>query len=375
MDEKRKQIKLNKKSLLIAVAVIAIIVVIAIVVGLLPAKPTGERIVLGVNTGDENFGSTLKGCPVPIGNLIGVVTGGNFIVVDDKGDVKTTENFVLTDPILHSKGNFTVAADFKGNTAKLYEKGDVKTTVTTEGKIISVVTNANGFFAVASKETGYDAVITVYRKNGEAIYRYRITDHTFIDMDISANNRKLVVVEANLKGGTVGSNVVLVEFNREDSESVFYAKGNVYVAVHFNKNGSFVCLGNEKTDLYRADGSKMGEILYNDRNLIASDITTDDMICLGFEAGPDDNAGSSNMEIYDTTGKMRGEISFDDTLEHISVNGNYAAVSHGDVVDIVKGDGKIKITFESTAPVKYGVPFESGKAVVVFSGGNTVILK
>lgn len=375
MEEKRKSGHVQKKNVLVIVGIIVVLLLLAAVLRILFEKPMGESIVLGVNTGDESFGSTLKGRPVPIGNLMGVVTGGNFIITDENGEVKTTENFVITDPVIHSKGNYTIAADLEGDTAKLYEKGDVKATVTATGKIKSVVTNANGFFAIATKETGYDAVITVYRKSGEAIYRYRITDSIFLDMDISANNRKLVVLEANLKGGTVGSNVVLVEFNRENAESVFYEKGNMYIDVHFNKNGSFVCLGNEKCVIYRPDGSKQGEIGYNDRKLIAADIATDDMICLGFEAGINDGAGTSGMEIYDKNGKKRGEITFEDTLEHISVNGKYVAVSHGDSVDVVKSDGKVKMTFEASAPVRYGVPFEDGKAVVVFSGGNTVILK
>lgn len=377
MEQKKKRVefKLNKKAVIIIAAVAMVAVIACIIAGLLPYKPTGERIVLGINTGDGNYGSSLKGCPVPMGDHIGVVTGGNFIVVDDTGKIKNEEKIVLTDPVLHSKGSYTIAADFNGKTAKLYEKGEVKATVTEEGKIISVVTNANGFFAVAREETGYNAVITVYRKNGEAIYRYRITNSTFIDMDISANNRKLVVVEANLKGGTVGSNIVVVEFNREHAESVYYAKGNIYVQVHFNKNGSYVCLGNEKTDIYRADGSKMGEITYNNKKLISADITTDDMICLGFEAGADEDAGTSSLMIYDKEGKIRGSVKFADVIEHVSVNESFIAVSHGDVVDLIKADGKTWATFESTAPVKYGVPFSHGRGVVVYSGGNTVILK
>ncbi len=375
MEEKRKAVKLGKKNIIFVIIVFVLIVAFAAVVGIIPEKPIGERIILSASSTEESYGSTLKGSPVGIGNLVGVVSGGNFIISDDKGEIKTSENFVLTDPILHSNGNYTIAADYKSNVAKLYEKGEVETTINADGKIISVVTNANGFFAIATKEAGYNAVITVYRKNGEAIYRYRITENTFVDMDISANNRKLVVLEAALQGGTVGSNVVLAEFNRENAESVFYTKGNIYVAVHFNRNGSFVCLGNEQIDIFRADGTKNCEIGYGGRKLIASDIGTDDMICLGFEAGANEDAGTSVVEIYDKNGKPTGTIQLEDEIEHIGVNGNYAALSHGDKADIVNRECKIKLTHESTAPVKYAMPFDNGKSVVVFSGGNTLILK
>lgn len=375
MEEKRKVVKLGKKNIVAVIIVCVLIVAFALAVGIIPEKPIGERIILSADSTEESYGSTLKGSPVGIGNLVGVVSGGNFMISDDKGEIKTSENFVLTDPIIHSSGNYTIGADYKGNVAKLYEKGEVETTVNAEGKIISVVTNANGFFAIATKEAGYNAVITVYRKNGEAIYRYRITENTFVDMDISANNRKLVVTEAAMQGGIVGSNVVLAEFNRENAESVFYTKGNIYVAVHFNRNGSFVCLGNEQIDIFRADGTKSCEIEYGGRKLLASDIGTDDMIALGFEAGADEEAGVSSVEIYDKNGKQRGKIQLEDEIEHIGVNGRYAALSHGDKTDIVNGECKIKLTHESTSPVKYAMPFDNGKSVVVFSGGNTLILK
>lgn len=376
MIDKRKMAENLKTALLILALLVFVIIAFFQIYGMNDINDEGERIVLGVNgTGNETFGTALKGHPVPMGDLIGIVSGGNFTVVDKNADTKTTENFMLSDPVLSSKGNYCVAADFGGNTARLYEKGQVKAEVTTEGKIISVVTNANGFFAVATEETGYNAVIHVYRKSGEPIYRYRIADNTFIDMDISSNNRKLVVCEANLGAGTIGSNVVMVEFNSEAAESVFYVKGNLYVDVHFNKNGSFVCLGNEKIDLYRADCSLVGEIGYNGRTLVSSDISEDDMICLGFEGAAASEGSVSLMEIYDKNGKMRGTAMFEDDIEYICVNGSYAAVSHGDVLDIVKSNGKVKKSFETTSPVKYGAPFATGDAAVIFSGGNTTIVK
>ncbi len=335
-----------------------------------------ERIVLGISSAsDSALGSTIKGSPVPVGDYIGIVSGGNFSVVDFNADIKTSENFVLSDPILHSRGKYCVAADYKGDTVRLYKEGDVAAEVECDGKIISVATNANGFFAVATEETGYNAVINVYRKNGEAIYRYRISENTFVDMDISANNRKLIVVEANVSGATVSSNVVLAEFNREDVESEFNVESNLYVGVHFNKNGSFVCLGSEGVDFYRSDCAKVGQIKFDGRSLLYADITTDDMVALAFDGAEGAPVGSSVLEIYDKNGILRGSMAFEDAIEHISVNGAYVGVAHGEVLDIVKSNCKIKKTLEVTSPIKTAMPFVNGNSALIFAGGNTTILR
>ena len=335
-----------------------------------------ERIVLGMNnTTDSAFGATIKGSPVAVCDYVGIVSGGNFTVVDRGANILTEANFMLSDPILHARGKYVVAADYKGRTARLYNGGEIECEVECEGRIISVVTNANGFFAVATEETGYNAVINVYHKNGEGIYRYRISDNTFIDMDISANNRKLIIIEANVKSGVYGSNVVLAEFNREDVKSEFFVESNIYVGVHFNKNGSFVCLGNKSIDFYRSDCALAGSISFENRVLKTADITTDDMVALAFDGAEGAPVGSSVLEIYDKNGEMRGSIAFEDEIEHISVNGGYIGVAHSDVLDIVKSNGKIKKSFELASPIKFAMPFPAGNAAMIFAGGNTTIVR
>lgn len=335
-----------------------------------------ERIVLGVNgTSASPFGSTIKGSPVPVGDNVAIVSGGNFTVVDPGANILTEGNFMLSDPIIHSKGKYCVVSDYKGKTVRMYKEGEVISEIECDGRVISLVTNTNGFFAVATEEPGYNAVITVYHKDGEAIYRYRISENTFIDMDISANNRKLIVVEANVKLTTPGSNVVLAEFNREDAQSEFFVESNLYVGVHFNKNGSFVCLGSNGADFYRPDGAKAGTVSFEGRTLNHSDISTDDVACFAFDGAEGAPVGSSVLEIYDKNAVLRGSIAFPDEIEHISVNGAYVGVAHGEVLDVVKTNGKIKKSFETSSPIKCAIPFRGGNSALIFAGGNTTVMR
>ncbi|MBR5535353.1 MAG: hypothetical protein IKU60_01760 [Clostridia bacterium] len=335
-----------------------------------------ERIVLGVNSSSASaFGSTMKGEPVPVGDYVGIVSGGNFTVLDSNANIATKGNFMLSDPIMHAKGKYCVAADYKGRVARLYKEGEVVSEVECTGRVISVVTNVNGFFAVATEETGYNGVITVYHKNGEAIYRYKISKNTFIDMDISANNRKLIVIEANVNLSTPGSNVVLAEFNRVDAQSEFFVESTLYVGVHFNKNGSFVCLGNDRVDFYRSDCAKAGEVKFEGRTLNHADISTDDTVALAFDGAEGAPVGSSVLEIYDKNAYLRGSVAFEDKIEHLSVNNTCIGVAHGKVLDVVKPNGKIRKSFEVSSPVKCAIPFANGSTALIFAGGNTTVVR
>lgn len=376
MTGKRKVLSVIKTVVLIMALVFFVVVAICQIYETTNVNDDDDRIVLGVN-GSQNasFDQALKGRPVPMDDLVGIVSGGNFTVMDKNGDAKTTENFVLTDPILHSKGDYCVVADYNSDTARLYEKGNVRAEIKTEGKIISVVTNRNGLFAIATEELGYDTIINVYRKNGTAIYRYRVAKHTFIDMDISSNNRKLLVTEVDMRGGEAVSRLVVAELNTESTETVVESIDDLYISVHFNKNSSFSALGTKKLDLYRADTKKTGSIDFNGRTLMCADITEDDMICLAFKGVGETGNSASVLEIYDKNGILRGTATFEDEISNLCVNGSCVAVSHGDVVDIVKSNGKIKKSFETTSPVKYAAPFSGGDAAVIFSGGNTTIMK
>lgn len=334
-----------------------------------------DRVLLGFESGkSDTLGSSLTGKPAPMGDIIGIVSGGGFVIVDKNASAVSEDTFMLSDPILDSSGNYCIVGDYGGKAVHLYEKGKLVTVIEAEGGIISLVTNSNGFFAVATEQVGYDAVITVYRKNGEAVYRYKISGKSFVDMDISANNRRLLITEATAENGNAGSQVTVAEFNREDAERMFEVNDKLYFSVHFNKNGSFLCLSSSGADIYRADGERLGEIDFGSRRLLAADISQDGMICLAFSVSSAE-IGGSVMEIYDRNGKMIGETQFSQNVEYICVNGAYAAVSYGNSADIVRRNGKVKTTLEASAPVKYAAPFENGTSAVVFSGGSTEILR
>ena len=81
------------------------------------------------------------------------------------------------------------------------------------------------------------------------------------------------------------------------------------------------------------------------------------------------------VEVYDRTGEMKFSLDFKDSVNHVCVNGKYISVAHGDNVDILKRNGKVKKSFETTTTVKYAAPFSNGKSAIVFSGGNTSVMQ
>lgn len=373
---RKKVFEILTTILLLALLIFFVVIAVFQVYEYNTEKLQGERIVLGVNSSSsDNFGQALKGHPVPLGDYMGIVSGGRFTVIDKNAREKSEGEFLLSDPLAHSKGNYCIVADFGGNIAKLYEKSIAVTTIETERKILSVATNSHGFFAIATEGIGYDAVITIYRKNGNAIYRYSIAKNDFIDMEISENNRRLILLESNLTTGTLGSNVVVAEFNRADAQNSFAEIGNLYVKVHCNKDGSFVCVGNERVDFYRADGKKYAKIEYNSKVLTGADFDNNDNLYLAFSGINQGESGVSTVEIYDKKANLKGKCNFESSIEYICANKGYCAVAVGENTSILRTNGKIKKTFEATAPVKCASVFPDGETAVIFSGGNTTIMK
>ena len=150
---------------------------------------------------------------------------------------------------------------------------------------------------------------------------------------------------------------------------------NLYVGVHFNKNGSFVCLGSQRADFYRSDGAKVGEVSFAGRSINHADISTDDVACFAFDGAEGAPVGSSVLEIYDKNANLRGSIAFEDEVSHISVNNAYIGVAHGEVLDVVKPNGKIKKSFTATSPIKCAMPFAGGNSALIFAGGNTSVMR
>ncbi|MCD8049211.1 MAG: DUF5711 family protein [Clostridia bacterium] len=335
-------------------------------------RDTASRVVLGMDSVQGEFsGGSLVGNPAPMGEYIAIVSGGTFMTVNSDGENVTDDVFSLSDPIIKESGDFAAVGDYGGTKVHLYENGKLVTEIEAEGEIITLATNSSGCFAAATEQRGYDAVITVYRKNGEAIYRYTISDKSFVDMAVSENNRYLLITAANAEAGDAGSTLTLAQINKSDSVKVYNIRSNVYFAVHFNKNGTFVCLGSTGIDIYRTDGVKTASITYEGRKLTAADVSKDNMITLAFAAS--DSSGV--VEIYGKAGKLRGTAEFDESVENVCVNGNYIAVAHGETVDIIKANGKIKTTLDASSTVKYAAPFKNGNAALVFAGGSTEILK
>ncbi len=372
MAEKKRAGRGIRLVILAVVLVLLVFLAVCQIYEVMSERDDVSRVVLGMDAVQGEFaGGSLVGNPAPMGEYIAIVSGGTFMTVNSDGENVTDDVFSLSDPIIKESGDYAAVGDYGGKKVHLYENGKLLTEIETEGEIITLATNSSGCFAAATEQRGYDAVITVYRKNGEAIYRYTISDKSFVDMAVSENNRYLLITAANAEAGDAGSTLTLAQLNDSDAVKVYNIRSNVYFAVHFNKNGTFVCLGSTGIDIYRTDGVKTAGITYDGRKLTAADVSKDDMITLAFASSD----ASSVVEVYSKAGKLRGTAEFDESIENVCVNGNYIAVAHGETVDIIKANGKIKTTLNAAATVKYAAPFKDGKAALVFAGGSTEILK
>lgn len=242
-------------------------------------------------------------------NSVAVLSSQGFKKYDEQGN-EQWRNFVkFQNPVLYKAGNYVLQTDKGGREVYLIYKDTVKYNFKTNESIQFAAVNSSGCFAIATNESGYKSLITVYNNKGEELFKWYSAENYVVDVDISPNNKAVAISTFVSSQNEVTSNLLVFDMNSEVPVSKNLYEENLIFDVEFLKNNTIVALGDKKAVCIKKNGEKKWEIEYNGRQIHTYYIAKSNIVLAMSQMSDIGVVGSgSEINIYNSKGKQTGKF-------------------------------------------------------------------
>ncbi len=315
------------------------------------------------------------GAALTVGKKALLLTTNTFLLMDENGR-GSAKDISIASPAAWAEGEYIVVYDREGRDFSLYKDDKQIYALRTEYPIISAKVNKNGYAFVAGEPSGGGAEIRVYNDKGAAIYAWNMGSGEFVDMDLSADNSRLVISSVSDAEDELRGELTVVRLDKTERQAAGFQEDEIYFNVKINRDYTISALGSERLALYNSDGALRWELGYDGRTLLGADISNPDAMIICCESAASGLMGkSTQIEMVNRMGEVTASTEMNGLCEALSVSGGHIAASAGNRVFIYNEKCQLQKELLSDFAVKRMALFSSGKAAFVMSGSAGNIIK
>ncbi|MBE7025573.1 MAG: hypothetical protein E7408_05910 [Ruminococcaceae bacterium] len=248
-------------------------------------------------------------------------------------------DFAVTDPILSCNGRYVLAAERGGKRLVLSVGGKVQQDMEMDSKIISATVNSKGVFAVVTEERGYKGRVKVYNAKGKELYAWHSAEQNILGIALSEDSKQMAISVVNMTD--LSRLCTVMQFNLDETTPRTLTVGDENLVANLIYNGKdLLAVGDEALYYFKNNGTEKFRLDYAGRELQKFSFYSGGVLCTAFNNGGDGVA--SQVEFYDTTGKLKGSCAVNGEISDLDTFGKYAVVTGRQGLMVIGHNGKIK---------------------------------
>ncbi|MBQ3114648.1 MAG: hypothetical protein IJC06_00775 [Clostridia bacterium] len=298
---------------------------------------------------------------------------GKLVVVNQEGitqvDLSGTQTKIeepFANPVYRQNKNYKLLYDQRGANVTVFRGNKKEYTIETDLPIITAKTNAVGYTAVATLETGYKGKLVVYDNSGLDVYKWQMGNSYIVDMDISSDCKRLAVASVVTTGKLTGCRLVMINLDKAEIIMDNTIENTLPMSVNFTKNNIAITVTDNGVYAVDRVGKNKWNYRYDDKILESYKLCENGATVMKF-------AGASNnniIEMYDNHGKKCGEYVSNNEIIAMDANEKTVAVTDGHYVTFANWKGENKGFVKLENDVRQVVLIDNNNACAVC--GNIV---
>jgi len=314
--------KLNYKLVLFCLATVLVIVIVGSVFN----APTGIVEYISAKTALSKSGDSF---PVSYDfNANGDITYSNgSVFVSTETDLKCynkTGNLIYSrihgfaQPIIKTSKVRTLVYGINNSNYKIEnaEKEIFSKKTENNASIICADISDCGVYAIATEANEDVAIVSVYDKNGNEIYKYHSANKYVSGVTVSENGNKICIVTLSTDQAEFVSTLSVYDLDSTKVLAQTELKGEVVYSVEYSDSNN-ICVITDKQYFNLKDEKASNHLTYNPEFLNKFEIS-DDYILIYNTA--DSNSQKGNIYVLSKKGKVKAEFEIDGNISDISVS-------------------------------------------------------
>lgn len=269
---------------------------------------------------------------------------------EEIGSQKWNDTYTMKTPTVISEGQYTVVVELLGRQAIVYDKTGRKFAVSTEGNIIQVSLNTNGYLGViTNNKTGYQTLI--YDKEGTEIGR-RIEESEGVypmSVEVSNDNRVFAVSYLDTTDIELSSKVLFFYIYKQDAidytDSMFASvekPGELVPVLKYMQDGKLIAVSDKSVFAVNSDGKELWNFeLTNHIEKVNFSDSQDIIIAYGEELSDKEGKKEGTVEWLSTNGTVSTTFESGEKVTYMNTKDNMTIIGLGKHYYNVKNTGKI----------------------------------
>ncbi len=127
-------------------------------------------------------------------------------------------------PQIYIEGKYMVVTNNSNGTIYLFENKQEILDKKIDGTIQNIYLDSNGNMAIEYSTSGYKKVIGVFTKNGKNLYNAYLSSGSIIDIKLTSDAKKLIVLQSTTNSFKVGFKVISIDGTKTENNTSEIAK-------------------------------------------------------------------------------------------------------------------------------------------------------
>lgn len=264
----------------------------------------------------NNLGTNVATIPLEINNAIIDIAGKNFIIAEENGK----KAYVISDK-------------------------NIIWDVETEGEILQIEINENGYAGIVTSDISYKNIVTLYDSLGKQLLRTYLATTKIADISISKNNKYLAIAEVDTSGILIQSTIKTISIEnaaKDPNHSIEYTyKANVnklILNLEYQNKDRLVCMYKDTVDIIENKQNRTIKKL-DEKNTTFSTIELNDSLITIEEKTLQDYEYSSRINIKNITNEKEKSYSVEKVAKKVYSFGNVIGLNLGTELHIINRNG------------------------------------
>lgn len=249
------------------------------------------------------------------GNGLATASSTGLQLLDSDGYTVVRHICALDTPALAVSDQRVAAFDIGGKTLRVADMEGNVTEMDTDGVIISVTMNDDGFMAVTTSAAGYKGLVTVYNDLLEPAYEWYSGEGYPLTAKVSPDGKSL----AALTAGEDGGHVHIFSLTESAEKGSFLAEGELLIDIGWMTSGRLCAISESRAVFIGNKGEQTGEYGFGGMYLVDYSFGGSEFLTLALSKYLSANA--STVVTVGDSGELLGQMEPETELKGLSVSG------------------------------------------------------
>ncbi|MBQ8338766.1 MAG: hypothetical protein IJY33_06455 [Oscillospiraceae bacterium] len=228
---------------------------------------------VSANSGEEGFPVSLPSGEMVsllgVGDNVALTTQTNTYFYSARG--KELRNIQHSCKGVQSKaaGDNLLVYSVGGNKVLVETKAKTAATVEPQNKIVTGAISKNGRFAIATESDVYTSEMTVYDKNGNAVFKWTPSGSVITGLALSEDGKRVAAATVYTEGGVLMTGVHLFETGKSEALFSYKMRDEIAVSLVVYKNSVRVITDSSLTDIDES-GELKDSLGFDEKKLISA---------------------------------------------------------------------------------------------------------